>query len=106
MTPGICSYDPIRGEIISAAKFKNPTSTYRFIHDEHAKEFERLENLPETQPEQRRPFWKADTFRDNNENERPLKEIAMILFIILPAGVIFLYLLVHALRQCLLECFY
>ena len=106
MMPGICSYDPVKGEIISAARFKNPANRYRFTHGEHTKEFERLENLPETQPERHRPFWKIDTVHDDDEKERPLKEIAMILFIIVPAGVIFFYLLIHALQECLLGCFY
>ncbi len=110
MMPGTCSYDPINGEFISTANFKNPINNYRFIYDEHAKEFERLENLPETQPEQHRPFWETDTFNEYDDEtfdkKGVSKEIAMILFVILPAGVIFLYLLFHALRECLVGCFY
>ena len=106
MTPGICTYDPVNGEIISAGKFKNPSNDCRFAYDQHAKEFERLENFPETHLERHRPFWKTNTSRDDGEKEKPFKEVALILFIILPAGAIFLYLLIRALRECLLGCFY
>lgn len=104
MTPGICNYDPVNGEIIWAPRFK--TRANRFFYDQHVKEFDRLENLPETQPERSHPFWKTDALNDNEEKRIPLKEIAAILFIILPAGIVFLYLVIHALRQCLLGCFY
>ena len=106
MMPGICSYDPINGEIISVARFKNPANRYCFTYGEHAKEFERLENFPETHLERHRPFWKTNTSCDDGEKEKPFKEVALILFIILPAGAMFLYLLIRALRECLLGCFY
>jgi hypothetical protein len=67
------------------------------------------ETFPETHPVQHHPFGNRDTsneYHNESSDERiPLKEIVMILFIIVPAGVIFLYLLVHAIRECLMCCF-
>jgi hypothetical protein len=68
------------------------------------------ETLPETHPERHRSFYNTDTSNEyHNESfdkKEPLKEIVMILFIIVPAGIIFLYLLVHAIKECLMGCFY
>ena len=68
------------------------------------------ETLPETYPERHRPYCNADTFteyhNESSDKKGPLKEIVVILFVIVPAGVIFLYLLVHAIRECLMGCFY
>jgi hypothetical protein len=67
------------------------------------------EILPETHPERHRPFSNTDTsneYHNESSDERiPFKEVLMILLIIVPAGVIFLYLLVHAIRECLMGCF-
>jgi hypothetical protein len=67
------------------------------------------ETLPETHPERHRPFYNTDTsneyHNEGSDKKVPLKEIVIILFIIVPAGVIFLYLLVHAIRECLMGCF-
>jgi len=64
------------------------------------------ETLPEIHPERYRPFCNTDYHDESSDNKEPLKEVVMILFIIVPAGVIFLYLLVHAIRECLTGCFY
>ena len=68
------------------------------------------ETLPEIHPERQGPF-RNSVSSDQYQNEgpdkkEPLKEIVMILFIVVPAGVIFLYLLVQAIRECLMGCFY
>ena len=69
-----------------------------------------LEILPETHPERHRPFGNTDTSNEyqneSSDKKGPLKEVLTILFVIVPAGVIFLYLLVHAIRECLTGCFY
>jgi len=69
-----------------------------------------IETLPETHLERHRPFCNTDIsneyHNESSDKKGPLKEIVMILFIIVPAGVIFLYLLVHAIRECLMGCFY
>jgi hypothetical protein len=69
-----------------------------------------LQTLPETHAERHPPFCNTDNsneyHNENSEKKGPLKEIVIILFIIVPAGVIFLYLLVHAIRECLMCCFY
>ena len=61
------------------------------------------ETLPETHPERHRPFYNTDTsneyHNESSDKKGSLKEIMIILFIIVPAGVIFLYLLVHAIRE-------
>ncbi len=65
------------------------------------------EILPEIHPD---PFCNIATsdeyHNESSDNKGLLKEIVTILFIIVPAGVIFLYLLVHAIRDCLMGCFY
>jgi hypothetical protein len=68
------------------------------------------ETLPEIHPERHHPFSNTDPsneyHKESSDEKEPVKEIVMILFIIVPAGVIFLYLLVHAIRECLMGCFY
>jgi len=68
------------------------------------------ETLLERQPERQRPFCNTvtsyESHNESSDKKGPLKEIVMILFIIVPAGIIFLYLLVHAIRECLMGCFY
>ena len=67
------------------------------------------ETLPETHAERNRPFYNTDTsneyHNESSDKKEPLKEIVITLFIIVPAGVIFLYLLVHAIKECLMGCF-
>ena len=69
-----------------------------------------LQTLPEIHAERQRPFCNTDNSQEyhneSSDKRIPLKEIVMILFIIVPAGVLFLYLLVHAMRECLMGCFY
>jgi hypothetical protein len=72
-----------------------------------------LEIFPETHLERHGPSYNTDTsneYHDESSNKKgPLTDFVMIviiLFIIVPAGVIFLYLLVHAIRECLTGCFY
>ena len=68
-----------------------------------------LDILAETHPERHRPFGNTDTsneyHNESSDKKGSLKEVLTILFIIVPAGVIFLYLLVHAIRECLMGCF-
>jgi hypothetical protein len=69
-----------------------------------------LGTLPETHAERHRPFCNTDTSYESHiessDKKEPIKEIVTILLIIVPAGVIFLYLLVHAIKECLMGCFY
>ena len=72
-----------------------------------------LRALPETPVERHCALCNPDTPNEyHNENftkNGPLKDFVMvviILFIILPAGAIFLYFLVHAIKECLMGCFY
>ncbi len=68
------------------------------------------ETLPEIHPERQGPFCNTVTSNEyhnvSSDKKEPLKEIVMILSIIVPAGIIFLYLLVHAIKGCLMGCFY
>jgi hypothetical protein len=69
-----------------------------------------LRDLPETHSEQHRPFGNINTTNgyhsESSDKKEPLKEVVLILFVVVPAGVIFLYLLVHAIKECLKGCFY
>ncbi len=55
-------------------------------------------------------FGKTEGFNEDADEGLNKKgsvvEIGTILFIMIPAGVLYLYLLVRTLRQCLLGCFY
>ena len=71
------------------------------------------ETFPETPLERHCPVCNTDTSNEyHNESSNkngPLKDFVMIviiLFIIVPAGAIFLYFLVHAIKECLMGCFY
>jgi hypothetical protein len=68
------------------------------------------QTFPEIHPERQRSLCNTVTSNkyqnESSDKKESLKEIVMILFIIIPAGVIFLYLLIHAIRECLMGCFY
>ena len=65
-----------------------------------------LKILDGAHPNQQRPLSNTDISNEISDDKGPLKEVVVILFIIVPAGVTFLYLLVHALKECLRGCFY
>ncbi len=64
------------------------------------------EILDEALPEKRRIPSNIDRSNDSSDRKESLNEVAIILLMIVPAGVIFLYLLVSAMKECLRGCFY
>lgn len=65
-----------------------------------------LKILDGAHPKQQRPLSNIDISNEISDKKESLKEVVVILFIIVPAGGIFLYLLVHAIKECLRGCFY
>ncbi len=78
------------------------------VNEAPAKRSKHLESLPRTPPEGYHRLSKTNSFSkydDPDWDSRPTG-VTLVLLIMVPAGMLYLYLLFHALRHCLKGCLY